>query len=373
MNSRKTSALAISAALAVVAVDAMALEIKPRGRVHLDYAAHDEDNLELGDGFRTRRARLGLSGSIDDEWDFKIEYDFAENSVDAKDVYLGYKGWDAGELRIGHFKVPFGLDELTSSNDVTLIERSLPTTAFARSRRLGIGYGTSGGNWNLAVMGFGQPIGSDVRSTSGDEGLGLGARFAFNPLKTEISLVHLGIAATSESPADADAETVRFRTRPESRPTGVRLVDTGIIGNVDRISQAGLEAAWRSGPFSIQGEWMNADVSRKSGQPDVDFTGWYVSGSWVLTGESRGYRDGVFRGVSPRGERGAWELAARYSEVDLDDGSINGGDQRNATLGLNWYVNANIRFLANYINVRSERNGVSEDPGIILLRAQVSF
>lgn len=372
MTSLKSKA--VIASLLLAASSALyAVEIKPRGRVHLDYAAHDEDASRLGDGFRVRRARLGLSGSVDEDWSFKVEYDFAEGSTDAKDVYLSYTGWEAGELVIGQSKVPFGLEELTSSNDITMIERSLATGAFAQSRRVGIGFQTAGGNWNLSLMGFGQPIGSDVRSSSADEGLGVGGRFVFNPLHTESSVVHLGIGVASEGPADGDAETVRFRARPESRPTGVRLVDTGTIGSVDRINRLGLEAAWRSGPLSVHGEWMQADVSRKAGEPDLDFSGWYVSGSWVLTGESRGYRNGVFKGVTPSGPRGAWELTARYSDLDLDDVTIAGGEQRNVSLGVNWYANAHVRFMANYIDVQSDRQGVSDDPGIFLMRAQVSF
>lgn len=372
MNHLALRALTISLLL-VISSALHALEVKPRGRIHLDYAAHDEDASELGDGFRTRRARLGLSGSIDNNWSFKIEYDFAESGTDAKDVYLSYTGWEAGELVIGQSKVPFGLEELTSSNDITLIERSLPTGAFAQSRRVGIGFNTAGQKWNLALMGFGQPIGSDVRSSSADEGLGVGGRFVLNPVRRDALLVHLGIAATSEGPADGDAEQVRFRVRPESRPTGVRLVDTGNIDSVDRINRLGIEAAWQSGPFSVQGEWMQADVSRKAGEPDVDFAGWYVSGSWVVTGESRGYRSGAFRGVSPSGPGGAWEVTARYSDLDLDDLTVAGGDQRNVTLGVNWYLNTNVRFMANYITVQSDRQGVSDDPGIFLMRAQIAF
>ena len=369
---KKPLVLAIGAGLAMVAVDAAALELNPRGRVHVDYAMHDEDNSDLGDGFRARRARIGLSGKIDDDWSFQIEYDFAENGSSANDVYLRYTGLEQGNITVGHFKVPFGLEELTSSNNITLIERSLPTTTFAQSRRMGVGYNASGDTWTLGLMGFGQSQGSGVRGSTADEGLGVGGRLTFTPINNDGSLLHLGIAATTESPADKDASVARFRTRPESRPTNVRLIDTGNIGDASSINQFGLEAAWQTGPFSVQSEWMRASVSR-SGQPDVDFDGWYLSGSWVLTGESRGYRGGVFRGVSPASAGGAWELTARYSSTDLDDGPVAGGDEQNWTLGVNWYANNRVRFMLNYINVSSERQGVSDDPNILLARAQVAF
>lgn len=373
MPNKKSLTLAVSAALAMVAADAFALEINPRGRIHVDYAAHSEDERDLGDGFRARRARIGLSGTIDDNWRFQIEYDFAETGTSASDVWLRYTGLQHGHITVGHFKVPFGLEELISSNDITLIERSLPTTSFAQARRMGVGYFNGQSNWTFAAMAFGQGQGSGVRSSTGDEGLGLGARFTFNPVRTAEGLIHLGLAFSTEEPEDSNIDQVRFRTRPESRPTDQRLVDTGNIGNVDRINQIGFEAAWQRGPFSIQGEYMRSDVSRSSGVDDVEFSGYYVSASWVLTGESRGYRDGVFRGISPAGPGGAWELTARFSNVNLDDGTIQGGEQDNFTLGLNWYANNRIRFMANYINVSSERRGVSDDPHIFLVRAQVAF
>lgn len=369
---RNAMVLAIGAGVSMIAVDVAAVEISPRGRVHVDFSAHEEDKRELGDGFRARRARIGLSGKIDDDWSFKIEYDFAENSASAKDAYLRYSGLEAGNITVGHFKVPFGLEELTSSNSVTLIERSLPTTTFAQSRRLGVSYNTSGENWTFGLMGFGQGQGSGVRGSKADEGLGVGGRLTFTPIKNDENLFHLGLAATTESPADKNAKVVRFRTRPESRPTNERLIDTGNIGDVSSINQVGLEAAWKSGPFSVQSEWMRSSLSR-SVQTDVDLDGWYISGSWVLTGESRGYRGGVFRGVSPSGPGGAWELTARYSSVNLNDGPVLGGDEQNWTLGANWYANSRVRFMFNYIDVSSERQGIPDGPGILLARAQVSF
>ncbi|MCH8478759.1 MAG: OprO/OprP family phosphate-selective porin, partial [Wenzhouxiangella sp.] len=155
--------------------------------------------------------------------------------------------------------------------------------------------------------------------------------------------------------------------------TDVRLVDTGSIGDVRRINQLGLEAAWQHGPFSAQGEYLQARVQRSSAQPDLAFDGWYVSASWLLTGESRGYRSGVFRGINPQGSRGAWELVGRFSTVKLDDGPVAGGKQDNWSIGVNWYANARIRLMANHIQVKSRRAGVSDDSGILLARVQVAF
>lgn len=367
-----TPALIACAALTMTATDAFA-DPSPRGRLHLDYAAHREDSRPLGDGFHVRRARMGLDGSIGEQWRYRIEYDFAENASAARDVYLRYSGLPAGHLSVGQFKVPFGLEELTSSNHITLIERSLPTTSFAQAFRLGVGYSLASDNWHISLMGFGQPSGAATRSTDGDEGLGFAARLVFTPLRAGDRVLHLGVAATTESPADRKLRQAGFASRPESRPSNVRLVDTGLINEVQRTSRLGLESAWRAGPLSIQGEWMHVALSRHGDAFAPDFSGWYISGSWILTGESRRHDGSVFQSVKPTRASGAWELTARLSRVNLSDGPIVGGDQRNATLGINWYAGPNIRFMANAIFARSRRGDQSDDPAIVLTRAQVAF
>jgi len=131
-----------------------AFEITPKGRLHVDYAAHDADLEPLNDDLLARRARLGLEAKFGEDWSFEIEYDFADllNGDDfkfteggnVKDAYLRYDGWKPGAFTIGQFKVPFGLEELTSSNNITFIERALPIDTFALSRRIGVGFDRGG-------------------------------------------------------------------------------------------------------------------------------------------------------------------------------------------------------------------------------------
>lgn len=111
---------------------------------------------------------------------------------------------------------------------------------------------------------------------------------------------------------------------------------------------------------------------------DPTFDGYHVQASYLLTGESRSYRNGVFGGVTPANETlGAWEVAARYSHVDLNDSGVDGGEQENITLGVNYYARSNVRFMANYIFVDVEdslETGIGDDsPNIFLVRAQYSF
>ncbi len=204
-----------------------------------------------------------------------------------------------------------------------------------------------------------------------DEGLGAGARLAYTPMRTETGLLHLGIAGAWEEAPDS-TDTLRLRARPESHVTDVRLVDTGTLTGVEDLTRAGLEAAWVQGPFSLQGEAIRVDVNRRH-DPDYSATGWYVFGSWFLTGESRPYKEGEFGRLKPGGDGGAWEVAVRYSTLDFDDAGVAGGTEDNLTLGVNYYVTSHFRFMGNYTRVESTREGVDDDPGILQFRMAYDF
>ena len=112
----------------------------------------------------------------------------------------------------------------------------------------------------------------------------------------------------------------------------------------------------------------------------LDFEGAYIYASWFITGESRNYKakSGKFTRTKPLnavydGGIGAWEVAARFSTLDLNDQEIKGGEEDNVTLGVNWYLNPQVRFMANYIIVDSEKEDVDDDPNIFQLRAQIDF
>ena len=345
------------------------------GRIQADAAFYDEDVAELNDGTEFRRARLFAKGKLFKDWEYKAQYDFAENDLAMKDAYIKYKGLEKGAITIGQFKQPFSLEELTSSKYITFMERALPN-AFATGRRLGIGYNTKWNNTTFAVSAYGQEAGN---GDDGDEGFGVGARVTFLPYKSDNGLFHLGFAAAIEQPEDDNNESVRFRARPESHVTNTRLVNTGTIDNVDTLTKYGLEAAWVRGPFSLQAEYILADVSRESGSTDVDFDGYYIYASWFLGGNTRPYKDGKFGRVKPT-QNGAWELALRFSSIDLNDGlTVLGGEEDNITFGVNYHANSHLRFSANYIMVDSEvfapvtAQLVEDKPDILQFRAQIDF
>lgn len=267
-----------------------------------------------------------------------------------------------------------------SAHNLTFMERGL-SQAFVPGRGIGVGAQTAGAHWSLAGALAGERPEGDV-TAEGDEGWNLTARGTLAPFVAPGRIVHLGASAWRHEPRDS-ATALRFRSKPESNVTGVFLVDTGTLTGVDDFLATGVEAAGVWGPFSAQAEYMRAEVAREMA-PDVSFDGWYVQAGWFLTGERRPYKvaDGIFDRVQPLGSVGlggigAWEVAARLSEVDLTDGGVTGGRERNLTVALNWYLSANIRLMLDHITVLDvDRPGNAADgdePSIWGARVHVDF
>jgi len=342
------------------------------GRLHADAAFYDEDQTPLEDDAIIRRARLAVSGKLYQDWRFRYDYDFAANSdFRIKGAWIRYDGFRPLKISAGNIQEPLSLEEMTSSNRITFMERAM-ISAFTPSFHLGAQLKTSGNNWSAAGGYFEKTIGEqDTDKLS--SGWGTAGRLTFAPINKKKKTLHLGISAEYREP---DSNSVRYSTRPESYITDKRLVSTRTIRNVNDTLIFGLEGAVIQGPWSFQGEYMRANVQR-TGAEDLAFDGWYAYASWFVTGESRRYstKSGSFRQIKPKASYGAWELATRYSTIDLADKDIEGGQKDNITLGVNWYPNRNLRFMANYILVSADpdRNGVKDEPRIFQFRAQYHF
>ena len=349
------------------------------GRLHLDAAYYEEDKNQLGDGTRVRKAWIELDGTFFQDWGYELDLAFEEeNEIDIKDAALTYKGFWPSEVIVGHFKEPFSLEEQTSANDITFMERAL-VNELVPQRSIGVGFRRHGANWNVAAGLFGEDWNDDPGKER-DEGWGTTARAVLAPVLTERRLLHLGAGASYRVPDEK--EEVDFKTEPESSVTQLDYLDTDDIDDVQEMNTYGLEAAATLGPVTLQSEYVELEVFRNNGEEDLRFAGWYVSGGWILTGEHREYDidRGAFDGVTPRRGMGALELAARYSTLDLNEADITGGEQSNITIGLNWYPNTNLRMMLNYILVDGDEDADADgdvdgddDPRIVQLRVQVDF
>ncbi|NGZ04738.1 MAG: hypothetical protein G8237_00095 [Magnetococcales bacterium] len=362
------------------------------GRLQLDAGFFQDGDLDLADGSELRRARLDLSGRVARDWKFKLAYDFADNKVDDKTAVIQYEGLGVGALKVGLFSIPFGLSEATGSLHATFMEEAMVVNAFKPDDRIGVGWEAGGEAWSAFVALFGENAGSNEVD---DEARGLAVRLTWAPYVHPDGVLHVGGSwlyqvadSLAEGNKDLDGDGLtgevvrmaRFRARPEVHVNQGRLVDTGSLSDVDAWQTAGLELAAVHGPWSVEGEVFRTRVEREAGREDVVFSGYYTSLSWFLTGESRRYqaKEGAFGRVYPvqefapgSGGWGAWEVAARYSVLDLTDQSVTGGVERNTTLALNWYPNSRLRWMANYLWV--DATTLRNDPQLFTMRLQVDF
>jgi phosphate-selective porin OprO/OprP len=168
-----------------------------------------------------------------------------------------------------------------------------------------------------------------------------------------------------------DSDTARFSTKPESALATSSLVDTGTLGDVERIGRAGLEGLWISGPVSLQGEVAAVDA-RRTGAPDLRGVGGYALASWSPSGHRRNYKAGTVS--SPTlGDGMAWEFVLRYSALDLDSSASRGGVESDWNVGATWYPSPYARVMANYVVADSRRRGVNDDPRLFQMRLQLQF
>lgn len=296
-------------------------------------------------------------------------YDFKTESWAGN--YFKVSSSKAGDFRLGQFKTPVGWDENESLSAQTFLQRSLPGSAIYEGRRLGVDW-TYGGIKDLTLVGA-YYNGGDLNGDN--DGHSYAGRIVYTPVHTDTDVIHVGGAVSREF---RDSGTVKIGTTPEAGLTDTHLVTTGMLTNVNAIDRLGVEAGWMHGPFYAQGEYLRVNAQRTEGVSDFTGDGYYVFGAWMLTGESRAYQDTYFTNVIPRHTYGAVEVAVRYSQLDLRDHMVQGGTQRDWTLGLNWYVGQHLKLQADYVWAHANESPAnayvsSLRPRVLELRAQVYF
>ncbi len=375
---------------------------------------------DLGSGANFRRARLGVEGTAWKDWNFGLWGEFGGSGGESailNQAYLEYAGWKPFGLdepirfRIGAWATPAGLEDATSNTEELFLERAAIAElvrGFATGDgRTGVGATARGPGWYASAVLTGKVVGVPATPEL-DQQSGYALRIAFNPIHGADYDVHIGANLQSIlNPADTTAgpistRAVRLQERPELRVSGIRLVDTGAIAS-DGLTAYGLEGAASWHNLYASGEWYKIDVNREAVPPavsafDPSFSGWYVQGAWAITGEHHGWTNanGGFVGIKPlkpfdrsKGTWGAWEIAARYSVLDLDDhagvsgraapaGGIRGGEQKITTVGLNWYPNSVVRFLLDYQWADVDRlnaagASIGENVHVVSFRSQYAF
>lgn len=343
-----------------------------------DVNRFSQDDGRFADAHTNRRKELGVYAKKKNVYDATAVFDFQAKTwldVFARVQTRALFGSDAGAVRAGFSKTPVGFEGNTGTGATTFMETALPTQALYGGRRIGVDWALVRSAW---LVNAGYYWGGDLQGDS--DGHMTALRAAWTPRNASGDVLHLGLSASHETPSGRTdgrgihtAVAARLRARPEAGLTTLRLVDSGSLLPAEHIDRRGFEALWIGGPWSLQGEYLDARVSLSNGLPTYRGKGWYALGSWVLTGESRGYKAGNVGDVKPKGAFGAVELAVRYSELALDDAPVFGGTESNWTVGANWYINRYLKLQGNYVHASSDRRGVAVDPNVIEVRAQIAF
>jgi len=387
------------------------------GRLMVDWAAFTQNNAsrnqarDFENGTEVRHARLFLKGDAFHVVDYKLQFEIAKTTevrnpvgtgrkgigqISFKDIYITIKELPVlGNVRVGHFKTPFGLEQLTSFRFSTFMERAMVMEGEVEGRRMGVMAfdHAESERFTWAIGTFTSQIPENPPIFRNDSaGTAGNVRFTFLPWYDEATegrgLMHLGICYAYSDIAKGNE--VNFFERPEAHLGNV-IIDAGELADVDDISSMCAEAALVYGPFSFQAEYVPFWLDRTE-NIDAFFHGGYAYVSYFLTGENRRYdrTRGVFTRVKPfenffrvrdcDGEVhtgiGAWEVAYRYSYMDLNSNGINGGRAGNHTFGLNWYLNPYTEIMFNYVH--SETRDSPEAPGvgqvdILQMRCRINF
>jgi phosphate-selective porin OprO/OprP len=389
----------------VMQFDAAQYYQDPAGPLTSDFrrgaaASETSHARHLSSGSNFRRARIGIDGKVFGDVEYNVLFEFGgageEDAGHVQELWLQYSGLKPFHVRIGAYPPSVGLEDQGSTNGQPFLERPADadmTRSFAGGdfREAGEVW-AAGERWYANAAVSGRLVGVINSQGTGvaqpyDSQLGFIGRVVYLPLLGDDYLVHVGAhTAYVARPADVGGPDVlagvarypiTIQERPELRVDGTRLVSTGAI-DARHGSVRGLEFAAQYRNLWIEGEYDRFEIERRlaaAGVSNPKFTGYYVEGSWILTGERRRYNTNSFAFDGPPvdhpfspsdGTWGAWELAARYSDINLNyhagapgtapsADAVRGGDMRIITGGVNWYLNPVVRFMLEYQDVRVER------------------
>ena len=336
----------------------------------------------LADGSYLRKARLGGEGQWGENLSYRAMFDIGgrdeQGEARIAEVWARYSRFAPYVLIVGAYPQLANMEDATSTDANPFLERA---TAANLARSLGGGDGRLGltvrratRNWMTAVSLTGPVLHTDDRSPRA----AIIARTSRAFYPSADSSLHVGgsliyVLSPGES-QKSQGVGVRLAATPEVRVDDTPLLDTGEI-IADHVSVLGLEFAARRRNLFLQAEAFHFAVTRATAEAPGDprFFGFYVEGSWMLTGEARRFDQtrAVFgRPLTRRplraGGWGAWELAFRYSRMDANanagrlgapppPGGVRGGDQTILSLALNWYPSNRIRLMLNAMHGKVDR------------------
>jgi len=370
--------------------------IQLTGRLHMDYRQYSPD---YGAGQTTdsyqdlaemRRARFGVRGQFAKDFKYELVGNFgndvgaASSSTNMDVAWVNYAANPELQYQFGLFKMPFSLEQLQSSNNIDMMERSLVGQVEGElipAKETGFmlhGVPKTGLTYAVAV--------SRGRSNNHavSDGLDYIGRVTTNIADLTGSKTYVAHLGAAYSTGEIKGGVTPASARTESRSQNSWFTGPALGGITTRTRQ-GLEAAFAYNALKVQAEQFNFKYDPTTGI-DQEIKGYYVLAVYNLTGENYNYKDGVFGAIKPnnpldKGGRGAWQVGIRLSEFDASNISVATGKSNRATAmtyGLTWFATDNLRFMLNYVDTKfdslvgSSGSRVNGDRAI-MFRSQLNF
>lgn len=306
------------------------------GSMMLDYNHTRLNEIAKEDKLNLRYGRIYAMGGDENGWSFKAQFVLGNGeSGRPKDVYITYGGWgEVAKLTVGKQKVEFGLEEITSLNNNTTLERSAITKQYAVGHQKAIKVHGALSNTVYSLLVF-----EDNHKNINN--IGYSGRVIYLPIKNDDMLVHVGV---------------------------------GYVQRSSEYQVKGLELAANVGPFHIQSEYFEEEQLDAAGL-DATGNGYYIQAGYILTGETRLYSQGRFGRIKPSNSNGAWEIFARIEAGDGNYSNIELGqvDALAYTVGANWYVANHIKLGMNYSGGNSNEAGSHDQGKEFRVRLQLTY
>lgn len=366
------------------------------GRLHMDYRQYDPTYGagQTTDSYQNvaevRRSRFGVRGQFAKDFRYQLLANFGNDAgssattTTADEMWVNYAANPEMQFQFGLFKMPFSLEQLTSSNNIDFMERSLIGNTdgeFIPAKETGFmlhGIPKPGLVYQLAVS---RGRGNKDAANDGFDYIGRVTTNVAELTGSKAYTLHLGAAY---SMGEIKGGVAPASGRTESRSQSAWFTGPALSGTTERTRQ-GLEAAFVYNAFKLQGEQFQFRYDPATGA-NQEINGYYVQAVYNLTGESHNYKDGIFNWVKPnnpidKGGRGAWQVGVRMSEFDASGVTVATGKSNRAnavTYGLTWFATDNLRFMLNYVDTKfdalvgSSGSRVNGDRAV-MFRSQLSF
>ena len=333
----------------------------------------------IGNGTSIRRARFAVKGQIDESWYGEFDMDLANGLVELKDALIRYTGIPNLDLQVGNFKENFSIQRNTTSRYLQFMERPMVCSALAPSRHLGINakyakdwFWFSAGAFTQEVAGNEEwtNVADNNKDFGRNAGYSLTTKVVFRPLyKMDNASLHIGAAysyrTAKVSQATGEWGTYRASARNSTSINRKKYLDTNNLKDYDHNNLWTVELAGHWDGFRYEAAYIGDNVRFKNDAPAVNLSGWYVQAGYLLFGGNQRYdaNGGKYTKIKPGRKWGDLELCLRYEFLDLNapEQKVFGGSAEAFAVGLNWWVNNNVKIQLNYQYNNNDRYANGKD------------